>query len=157
MTFEIGSKYRQMLRAYKRFEMIGTNNGNDISNVDAADAAEEFFVQCYHFKDWLKKAYPKLSKDIEQHITDSQSLSLAADFCNTRKHAGINRQSRHGEHIVAVNTHMKIDMKPNGFVASSDIAIKTDSKCFKGLDVASQCLREWNQFLNAHQVIIPQP
>jgi hypothetical protein len=51
MQYNAADKYLRMLRAYGVLERINTDNGNSISNTDARDAAEEFFNQCYHFKD----------------------------------------------------------------------------------------------------------
>ena len=157
MDFDIGSKYRQMKRAYDKLETIGTNTGSSITNVDAKDAAEEFFTQCYHFKDWLKKAYPALNRTVEQYISNSLPLSLAADFCNTFKHAGLDSNPRLREHLATINTHIKMDFTPQGIVASSHIEIKTPTRSFNGLDIAGQCIQEWDKFIQNNNVVIPSP
>lgn len=51
MEYSAADKYRRMLRAYDVLKRVTRDNGNSISNTDARDAAEDFFNQCYYFKD----------------------------------------------------------------------------------------------------------
>ena len=53
MEYRTADKYRRMLRAYDVLKRVNTDNGNSISNTDARDAAEDFFNQSHHLKDWL--------------------------------------------------------------------------------------------------------
>lgn len=157
MEFDIGEKYRQMKRSHKKLVGIGTDTGGNISNVEAKDAAEDFFAQCYHFKDWLKKKYPNLESDVEQHINGSIALSVSADFCNTFKHAGLDKRPRTGEDLAHINTHIKMDYTPNGIISASHITISTSSRTFDALDIASQCIDDWDSFLRNNSIIISQP
>src|SRR5664280_2882564 len=117
MQYNAADKYLRMLRAYGVLERINTDNGNSISNTDARDAAEEFFNQCYHFKDWIKKdASIRVDQDVEEFINFSSAMQLAADYCNSLKHAGLDKRSRSGKEIERVNTHMKLDLTSRGFV-----------------------------------------
>ena len=78
-----------MMRAHKKLLGIATSTGNSISLSEAREATEEFFSHCYHFKDWLLKEQPNLKQSVEDHISNSKALSLAADICNSYKHAGL--------------------------------------------------------------------
>ena len=51
MDYPFSTKYHRMMRAYEKLATISTNNGPNITNTDAADFAESFFIQCYHLKD----------------------------------------------------------------------------------------------------------
>jgi hypothetical protein len=117
MEYSAAEKYRAMLRAFAVLKRLSTDNGNPISNRDANDAAEAVFNQCYHFKDWLER--PSHAKSVEEYINASDALSLAADFCNSFKHAGLGSSPpRSGKEIQKVNNHMRMDLTSRGFVAS---------------------------------------
>jgi len=158
MEFPAVDKYRSMQRSYIRLKKINTNNGNEISNADARDATEDFFNQAYHFKDWLKKdVNTKLLTDVEQYINKSSALSLAADYCNAFKHAGLNKDARSGKELQKINTHVKFDLTPHGFVASSRLEITIDQKSYDAFLLASNCINEWEIFLRVNKIVFPKP
>lgn len=158
MEFPAVDKYRSMQRSYKRLEKINTNNGNEISNVDARDATEDFFNQTYHFKDWLKKDKTiQLLSDVEEYINRSSALALAADYCNSFKHGGLNKDSRSGKELQKINTHIKLDLTPAGFVASSRLEITIDQKSYDAFLLASNCINEWETFLEMNKIVFPEP
>lgn len=158
MEFPAVDKYRSMQRSYNRLEKINTNNGNEISNADARDATEDFFNQTYHFKDWLKKDESiKLLSDIEEYINKSSALALAADYCNAFKHAGLNRDSRSGKELQKINTHINLDLTPHGFVASSRLEITIDHKSYDAFLLASNCMNEWETYLEMNEIVFPEP
>ena len=157
MEFNAVDKYRSMLRSYERLKKIETDNGNEVSNTESRDAVEDFFNQCYHLKDWLKKgADVTILLDIEDYIDKSLPLSLAADYCNTFKHAGLNR-SRSNKNIEKVNTHIKLDLTPNGFVATSRLEITIAGDKYNAFDLATQCIEEWKNFINLNNINFPNP
>ena len=158
MEYSAADKYRRMLRAYDVLKRINTDNGNSISNTDARDATEEFFNQCYHFKDWLKKdSTIQMAQDVERFINGSPSLQLAADYCNSLKHAGLDRSGRSGKDIERINTHVKLDLTPRGFVASSRLEITVSGKSYDAFELATECVRAWDDYLQKNQVSFPEP
>lgn len=157
MQFKAANKYHQMMRSYEKRRRVGANTGNSISNVAGKDATEEFFTQCYHFKDWLKKELPRLSQQIEDHITSSSALSVAADYCNSFKHAGLDKQPRSGETLVEIMEHTRMELTPQGFVGSAEVEIRTASKTYRASDVAADCIRDWDAFLRSNNITVPAP
>jgi hypothetical protein len=158
MDFKAADKYGSMLRSLDRLKKIATDNGNSISNTDSRDAVEDFFNQCYHFKDWLKKDPAiSLKHDVELFINQSKELSLAADYCNAFKHGGLDRKSRSGRQIEKINTHIKLDLTPRGFVASSRLEITIDGQKYDAFNLASGCLREWEKFITQNGIYFPEP
>jgi predicted DNA-binding protein len=153
MEFNALDKYKKMLRRYKRLEVISTNTGNIISDTLLKDAVEDFFNQCYHFKDWLKKDKNiNLSLDIEKYINQSQPLSFAADFCNTFKHSGLNNNVRSKKNLEKMNNHIKIDSTPKGFVCSSKLELTIDGRKYDAFNLATKCIEEWNKFLDINNI-----
>jgi hypothetical protein len=158
MEYKAKDKYGSMMRAYERLKRISINNGNSISNADARDSAEEFFNQCYHFKDWLKRdARIMLTEDVEKYISASGPLSLAADFCNSLKHGGLDKSSRSGKNLEMINTHMKVDITPTGIVASSQLELTISGGKYNAFELATACVREWDRFLEENRVTISHP
>lgn len=156
MEFNAVDKYRSMLRSYDRLKKIETNNGNSIGNTESRDAVEDFFNQCYHLKDWLKKDKNiTLSLDVEGFINDSQFLSLAADYCNTFKHGGLDRP-RSDKNLEKINTHVNFDLTSKGFVASSRLELTISGEKYDAFKLATQCIEEWKKFIDLNSVIFPE-
>lgn len=158
MEFNTVDKYRSMLRSYERLKKIETDNGNAISNTESRDAVEDFFNQCYHFKDWLKKDKNiNLSMDVEKYINDSQHLSLAADYCNTFKHAGLNRSARSDKSLEKINTHINFDLTSRGFIASSRLELTISGEKYDAFKLATQCIEEWRKFIEENGIDFLEP
>lgn len=153
MEYNSKDKYYSMKRSYERLEKINTDNGNLISNTDPKDAAEDFFNQCYHFRDWLKKdSSVTLVNNIEEFINNSTALSLAADYCNSFKHAGLDKKSRPGQELEKMNTHVNFDITPRGFVASARLEFTIGGKKYDAFSLAIDCMIEWEKFLKQNQI-----
>lgn len=158
MEFISKDKYFSMKRAYERLKKISTNNGNSISTTDAKDATEEFFNQCYHFKDWLKKDTSFLvSQNIEEFINKNNPLSLAADYCNSFKHAGLNQKPRSNTEIEKINTHTIFDLTPTGFIAFSRLELTISGKKHDAFSLATDCINAWDEFLTLNKVKFVNP
>jgi hypothetical protein len=155
MEFKMATKYHRMMRSYEKLRRVSTNTGNSISLTEGKDAAEEFFTECYHFKDWLIKELPNLKQSVENHVSRSVPLSLAADYCNTFKHAGLDRKPRSGQQLDQVLQHTRLDLTPHGFVASAQVEIKTAGKSYPAFGLATDCIHDWDTFLRANNVTIP--
>lgn len=153
MNFNAKDKYKSMLRAYDRLKRINTDTGNEHGNTEANDATEDFFNQCYHLKDWIKKdSNVKLNDDVEQYINNSKYLAIAADYCNIFKHAGLDKKSRSNQKIESTNTHVRFDLTSRGFVASSKFEISIDGKKYNSLILAESCIKEWDTFLRSYSL-----
>lgn len=158
MDFKASDEYWTMLRAYDRLKKVSTNNGNNISNTDARDAVRDFFTHCYHLKDWLKKdSSLRLITDVEEFISVNKALALAADYCNAHKHAGLDKDSRSGKQLEKINTHIRIDLTPNGFVTSSSLELTLSGEKYDAFTLATECLEEWRIYFGQNNIIFLQP
>ena len=158
MEYNAKDKYYGIKRSYERLKKINTDNGNSISNADPKDATEDFFNQCYHFKDWLKKDTSiTLTEDVENFISKSSSLSLAADYCNSFKHAGLDQKSRSGQELEKMNTHVNFDLTSRGFVVSASLELTIGGKKYDAFSLATNCMKEWNNFLKKNQIQFSNP
>lgn len=153
MEYKAKNKYTTMLRSYKLLKQISTNNGNTIALTDPNDAADNFFNNCYHFKDWLKKdASISLKEDVEEFITKSNSLSIAADYCNISKHGGLDKKPRSGKILENSNRHIRLDLTPTGFVASARLELTISGVKYDTYLLATKCIKEWKKFLKRNKV-----
>ena len=157
MNYSMATKYHQMQRSYRKLQKVATDTGNRISNVDGKEAAEEFFTQCYHFKDYLKKELPSLSKPVEDFISNSFALSLSADYCNAAKHGGLDKPPLSGENFEAILEHTRMDLVNGQFVCSATVEIKTTKGSYLSIDIATKCIEDWEGFLVSNGVSIPPP
>jgi hypothetical protein len=153
MEYKSEHQYQGMLRSYGKLKRLATDVGSTLVIGDhaATDATKDFFSQCYHLKDWLKKD-PRISRpdDAEEHINSSSALSLAADICNSFKHAGLDKPPRSGSRLVSVNTAYSMIFPQSGgnAVASSSLVLTLGDKKYGALDLASECVSEWDRFLS---------
>lgn len=68
-------RLRQILDKY--------DEATDDNFEEALDAFTNFFIQCYHLRDWLiESGYDK--RLVDQHIGNSCALSLCRDLSNTQ-------------------------------------------------------------------------
>ncbi|MBI5404039.1 MAG: hypothetical protein HY959_11615 [Ignavibacteriae bacterium] len=179
MKYNAEDKYQSMYRAYKKLLSIATDIGKTVVVGDhaASDATQTFFNDCYHLKDWLKKdSRIKKPNEVENFINKSLSLSLAADLCNSFKHAGLDKKSRTGNNLDKINMAYSLDLSNSaepGFikavknfnhgdtvkisrslrkgypVATAKVILTIGSKQYDAVDLATKCIKDWNSFLNS--------
>jgi hypothetical protein len=150
---EWGEQYDRMNRWYARlFES---------KNVDErlVDDYYAFFTCCFHLKDWLKgdaALNPKIGEAAESHVNRDPWLRLCADVANGAKHLVVSRTSR-----VDPNARLKTGVV---FVAPpiatekgerlDAVMLHADGKLHIAIMVAGSCLREWNNFFVAWELVV---
>ncbi len=181
MDYKAEEQYQSVIRAYESLRTLATDIGNTaVIGLAAMDAAKTFFTECYHLKDWLKKdSRIKRPQDVEDFISQSQTLSLAADLCNSLKHAGLDKNPRSGMNLDRINMAHSLDIPVDtpasgevGYikmvknpsdgdtitisrsltsrsrpVATAAVVLTVSGKQHKALDVATQCIKDWDSFL----------
>ena len=178
MTYDAEEKYQSMLRAHAKLVAIATDVGKTcvIGDPAAKDATNAFFMECYHLKDWLKKDPRIKPVDVEAFITGSKFLSLAADLCNSLKHAGLDRPPRSGEQLDKINmaytidipeqAQIKFDRSPSvgdtiailrtraygRAVATAKVVLTIGGSKHDAPDLASSCVKEWDAFLASRAI-----
>jgi hypothetical protein len=155
MEYKVKDKYLSMVRSYKRLEKISTDNDGTISFAGSQDQVEDFFNQCYHFKDWLIKdpGVALSKKSVEEFISDSPSLSLAADICNSFKHAGLDKRSRSGRTLEGMKRHLSL-LVPRGekLVTFARHELTIGGKQYDAFSLATECLGEWEKYLKENKI-----
>jgi hypothetical protein len=147
-----GRPWQEMwVRVQQRFaELLRhvTTVGGSID--DARQAASDFFIWCFHLKDWLKRdtAVPPATRNaVEDYLKHSTALRLCQDFANTDKHYTRNPGQRTAWIGGATGgdsqpVSLRVDFcEPNGMIGSRD-----------ALDLARKAMQEWEQFLSSHRL-----
>lgn len=182
MKYDLKDKYESMMRSYNELVALATDIGKtvEIGDHTAKDAANLFFAECYHFKDWLKKDARILRpQDVEDCISKGSALALAADLCNSHKHAGLNKCPRSGEHLEKINMAYSLDIssskelgvikfvqnpsdgdtitisrsnREGSPIATASVVFTIGGTRYNALSVANNCVKEWKEFLCNHGI-----
>ncbi len=177
MEYDAEQKYQSVVRAFNKLEGLATDIGKTMIVGDhaAADAANSFFIECHHLKDWLKKdSRIKKDQDVEDAITNSPSLSIAADLCNSFKHAGLKNEPRSGKQLEKKNMAYSLDLPASGGTghikmpenpsdgdtitvstsnrqgpprATARIFFTLGGKKYDAMKIAVGCMADWDTFL----------
>ena len=181
MDFQAEDQYRSMMRSYEALKEHATDMGPlAVIGYEASDYAREFFTNCYHLKDWLKKDGRVQPQIVEQFVAGSIPLSIAGDVCNSLKHAGLNRPPKSGAPLVAINTALtvimpsrvppgteigKIEFRRNPRdgdtvslaradvsrpMAKAAVVLTVGTKKYDGFALATDCVADWDRFLANH-------
>ncbi|MDX2080383.1 MAG: hypothetical protein SFU53_06320 [Terrimicrobiaceae bacterium] len=180
MIYDSQEQYQSMLRAFQDLQAISDDAGREVQIGDPrpSDAARTFFLQCYHLKDWLKKdSRIGDPKAVERWINQCEALSIAADVCNSLKHAGLSQPPRSGKALEMINLAYRLDFPPGAKtdikflkqpidgdtiticrtplailkgkpIATAEIILTLDGVQRPALIVARQCIQDWDQFLS---------
>lgn len=179
MKYSAEEQYQSMHRDFDRMRKLATDIGNTVVIGDhaAADATKAFFIACYHFKDYLKKD-PRITApgDVEAFITANHALSMAADLCNSFKHAGLDRPPRSGKQLDKINMAYSLDIsasKEAGMigitrnpsdgdtitisrsnrigppVATAKLVLTLGGARHDAIAIATQCVTGWDVFLGS--------
>jgi len=162
MDYSIERKFQAMIRAYdklKKFEATSKPQMHvEVQFGETTDLAEAFFSQCYHLKDYIKKEMPQgAGLKVEAYINSQGPLRIAADYCNSLKHAGLDRAPRSGDHIDRQHVHRRLDMTSKGFTTSERLEIVVGPKSYDAFKLATDCVSAWKAFFMSHGIAIPQP
>jgi len=170
MTYEnsdFARKFRRIKRQYEKCRssyVIGDQVGVFSQDRDDAEIVEQlfsdFFVQCYHLKDWIKedKMLPaSIGLQVENFINNSRALSLAADITNSEKHLIRKGQPRIGEKVrlhTAANLSGPMGSFSIGGIYNFTILVETEKEHdpIDALVLGSDCISEWQKFIDLHNL-----
>ncbi|MBC8659524.1 hypothetical protein H1X88_22500 [Vibrio parahaemolyticus] len=133
-------------RYLNRIESIDqTGFSEEWKEEELSDDFYSFFVWCYHIKDWLIQRDDVDTTEIEKFINVNESLSICADMANGTKHYNLKRKRTEIQPSL-----FSLDIcqhKPERNEHTYKFYIKTKSKSVLALDVAKECLNNWEYFI----------
>lgn len=123
------------------------------------DAFEDLFINLHSFKDWLKNdsTIPQAARDgVEAYVESSTTLKLLADVANKSKHLDLNNVRIDKDAQVANQVVLDGPMGtfPIGsfYGYSANVVTSAGTHDIGGLHFANNCLKEWENYLAAHQL-----
>jgi hypothetical protein len=151
-------QFDRMRRWYDRFEAIARGHIHDAPSDNYVDDIYAFFMNCYHFKDWLKSdaslSSPHFRNAVEAHVNAERSLRLCADICNALKHVTLTKHIRSGENPRFGKKQFAINLGPG---VQTSIALKyeiaTDTGSEDAFELARESIDAWDRFLSAQRLI----
>jgi len=141
--------YRRLQDAYRPKKVLDYDYADDVSNI--------FFIYCYHLKDWLRNddSIKIKSKDIEAFVSSSTPLSICGDLANGRKHlalSGLRSKAKNLKAHPAINMTFSVGSKSNSKTSYTK-TIEVDDRSYDALELAEECMKEWQSFLKANELI----
>jgi hypothetical protein len=145
-------QYDRVIRWYERLNQLYTGKFHNQSFAMDCDEMLIFFIFCHQLKDWIIKDLEIPRKEVEDYITSTRCLAICADIANGTKHLGIDesRDPRSGEDL---------RMHPGIYITGDDpdhvelrlFILLEDGTQISALEIATDCVKKWDEFLNAHQ------
>ncbi len=139
-----------MMRSYERFASVDRGQVYDPSSENYNDEVFAFFLNCYHLKDWIKNnegAGLIAQTDVESFINSSYPLKLCADICNSHKHLRLKAPRSHEYPRLAKARYSVHGGTPSTITVKYEI--ETSSGPMDAFTLATQCISEWQSFINS--------
>ncbi len=149
-------QYKRINRMFKRLEKYSKSsvkNGAFYEYEEYIDDLYNFFVNCYHLKDWLinnledtKKKREKKS-EVESFINESEDLKLCADICNAHKHLRLDKKRSYEDPALSKSS-AKYKLTAKDISMEVEVYIKTKSLGeIPAQELAKRCLGKWTEYL----------
>lgn len=142
--------YRDQLARARRFldrvlrQPVEWDEWDDVAFQDFMWA---FFQNCWHLKDWIAKdpVMPAATKEaLKIAIRASPILPIARDMANGTKHFKLDSANIRAQHH-----HVDTTIIP-GVSTQMDLLVEMgDGSLRSGLDVAKECIAEWESILKS--------
>ena len=128
----------------------------EIDPVQLRDIFISYFQSCHHFKDYLKND-PNTGiteSDLQSFIQKNPTMSLCGDICNATKHLKLDSSGWSGENP-KLGEGATVVSKPAEGVSSAGYTVHTDSDNKDAYQLAKDCKKEWDRFLQSNGLDIP--
>jgi len=150
-------QWARVNRWYDRFGKIDAGVEHYQPSDFSDDEMWSFFINCYHFKDWLKNdpASGLSNQEVEDFVDKSANLRLCGDLANGSKHAVLTR-ARVDKSTRLKSRKFKFDMhagqgEHNPFpTLAVKYVIEANGVTYDTFGLATDCLKEWQSFLKAN-------
>ena len=144
-------------RYYLRLKALSEGVECRTSSEEYIDDMHAFFQNCYHIKDWLKndpKYTAHTNAQIENYVTNSQSLSLCADICNGAKHLFLSSKPRSKSAVKSLKTTKSMDWgamidfpEENSCpILTINFKFEHNGKNIDALELAEDAMESWDSF-----------
>lgn len=143
-------------RYFTRFKQLNDGMEHSAPSEMYMDDIYAFFQNCYHLKDWLKNdpAYTShTGQQIEDHVTNTQSLSICADICNGSKHLTFDRRPRSGDEPKMAKKVLTMDVTDSlsgdelPMMIKMQVEVEHAGNKLDAFQLATAALQSWESFI----------
>ncbi len=145
-------QYERMKRWYDRFMELDRGRLHEAPSDNYLDDIYAFFMNCYHFKDWIKNdstVAVSIQQQVEAHIKSNRSLKLCADICNSLKHLHLKRR-RSNENPMFGRKKFRLVLGQEPPTISLKYEVDTTTGPIDAFSLATECIDAWDSFLAAN-------
>ena len=142
-------RWLKILRSLESLREAYALDASAVGIEGVSDRADNFFVHCFHLKDWLVNTGTASVADVQAHI-DSTPLRWCDAMCNSDKHhtrtRGVTARIR------------ETSISPEDGRATVTIEVDwagPTAKLIDALDLAEQCVDAWRQFFAQQGIAEP--
>ena len=157
MSSKYLEQYERMQRTYDRFREIKSGLAYKVPS-DYEDDIYAFFMHCYHLKDWVKTdksvktTKPNIGSDVERFIHESEFLSLCADLCNSLKRLELDRSHSSEPRVFGRKRyHYQLNIGSRSSIKLQWLVQRNNKPPIDAFDLATDCIAEWDKFLQRLQ------
>jgi hypothetical protein len=137
-------------------------NDYTVNQLIYKDNLWSFFQNAYHLKDWIKNdSKINLHKNfIEDFVTNSRFVKIAADLTNRSKHLKLTNERGHNsdcnkESVTIFLNTLSLDNEANKLIPKPTAIyyylIENDNnESFNHIDLADTIINEWTEFIEQH-------
>jgi hypothetical protein len=150
MTTNTGyiEQFKRVERSYQRLIEINIGKLDDYGSDFLFDDFLNFFMNCYHLKDWIKNdstLSSSIKSSVETFINSSKYLSICGDIANGAKHLTLT-SSRSNCEIKKGPTHYAVECGEITII-SAKYTYLIDNNPVDAFVLATECLHEWKKFI----------
>jgi hypothetical protein len=146
LSFQRAYSYLDQLNRVRRFlARLESQNQDDVSQQDFMWA---FFQNCWHLKDWIRGDV-SVSRDINRAIQSAAHQSWALGICSDLANG-----TKHFENKTAEHSRMDTRITLGKSSVVDAVIDMGDGTTRSGLEVARQCLLDWEAILTRHNLPI---
>ena len=179
------SQYKRLERKYSEVIKNFSKNTFSKSSEETLDSVYDFFIICYHLRDWIKKD-SKISEDIKNKLPSFEdnnikpndlniSLLICRDLCNSFKHRELDDKRRpndidtkinkSGGALFKVSFHelesarkekKTIHLKEEDAIYMGNFTIFFRDNYYELKSVVEYCMHFWKNFFKENNLLIPR-
>ena len=152
MAAKYREQYDRMKRWYERFVTLDERRPHNVPSDNYLDEIYAFFMNCYHFKDWIKNdgtIATTVQQAVEDHINSTRPLKLCADIANSLKHLRLT-SSRSGESPAFGKKKLGLALSAAPTTISLKYEVNTTTGPIDAFQLATDCIDAWDAFLTTN-------
>ncbi|MBU0570352.1 hypothetical protein KKB40_06295 [Patescibacteria group bacterium] len=182
---DLESQYRRLERKYLEVTQNFNRDTFSKSSQEILDSVHDFFVVCYHLREWIKKdkKVTKNTKDALPSFEDGGikpndpkvSLLICRDMCNSFKHRELEEKRKPNDINTKINSmggaifkvplqelHVAnkekktVHLKEEDAIYMGNFIVTFMGNRYELQGVVESCMHFWNKFFEENDLLMPR-